>query len=630
MFDWMSPAAFFQTMARVALVWLAFYGAGKLLRKPLRVDSAFPLLPSEILGMLAFVVFTIPLSIIGILNRSVCPLFLVLLAIPGVLFVYGTLRDGFSWKRPGILQILLGLFFSFVVLLNFTHASMPELYFDDPLITYAFQPDRWLNEGKVFWLNETTFSAFPLLYEMTAVWPASLSTDRMNQLSILQVFQMSLLVVAVFRGLSVLNIRKSLWLGVSSVVLTSTAMYTWCSLAKTDTMAMLFCTLALASALRQKEKDYSLPTLSSWLFMGLAIASKQTAAVILVPFFIYSVRDFLRYSARFKVLALVSLIAIPGAYAVRTMLTTGSPTYPVYPVTSLLNSGWELEYPEEQMLVNNRSSQVHESRNFSFSKHIGVFFAFMEGNFLLLLAGIICAFFAGKCKDALTTIPLFIYLAFAIALFWPPWWGYKYSILAYPFAAILGVKLLDNMVLALTLVIIILALSFIVPGFIVAAGEVRPFTYRIAVAESVLSGNWQVESGYGIFGSSPEGMTNMWVNSYSSRNSVAVIFSIHEEKRYFFDGTVIVGWRHPLGQQLYLENTLEQELSILDSLKVDFVGFYRNQPSILGQEDRLAILDHIGIGDILEPIIIVNGNYLICKYNNYAHPAELTSRLVSH
>jgi len=94
-----------------------------------------------------------------------------------------------------------------------------------------------------------------------------------------------------------------------------------------------------------------------------------------------------------------------------------------------------------------------------------------------------------------------------------------------------------------------------------------------------------------------------------------VIFSILEEKRYFFDGTVIVGWRHPLGQQLYLDNTLEEEMRILDSLRVDYVGLYRENPAILNQEDRLAILDHIGMGDILEPLIIIDEGYLLCRYD---------------
>jgi len=70
-----------------------------------------------------------------------------------------------------------------------------------------------------------------------------------------------------------------------------------------------------------------------------------------------------------------------------------------------------------------------------------------------------------------------------------------------------------------------------------------------------------------------------------------------------------------VGHLLYLENSLEEELAILDGLGVDYVGFYRSDPAILKQEEKLAILDHIGVGDILEPVIIVDGGYLLCRYN---------------
>ncbi len=611
--DWMGPGAFLQTLARVAVVWLAFYGAGKLLRKPLRVDAAFPLLPSELLGMLAFVVLTVPLSVAGIMNRTLCPLLLVVLAIPGALFAYGELRDRSVLRKPGVLTVVLSLFLAFVMLLNFTNASMPNLAFDDPLITYAVQPDRWLNAGRIYWLAETGFSGFPLLYEMTAVWPASLSVDRMNQLSVLQVFQMSLLIVTVFRGLSLLRVKKGLWLPVAIIILLTTAMYNWCSMAKTDTMAIMFCTLALVSAIRQRDKGFEGSPLSSWLYMGMTLATKQTAIVALVPFLLYSAGSFARYAMKWKALALAAFIAVPGAYAVRTMLRTGSPTYPVNPVASMVREGWELVEPPENTTVNTRSSYLYEQKDFPLAKHIGIFFAYMEGNILLLLAGLAAALLHRKWGDALLTVPLFVYGACAIAVFWPPWWGSKYSILVYPFAAILGAKLLSNSRAGLITACILVIPSFVIPGFVIVAGDGKPFEYRTAVARSVIQGEWATESGYRMWMSTPEGMTHMWANSAISHESV--ILSLHEEKRYFFDGAVIVGWRHSVGQRLYLENSLEEELAILDTLGVDYVGFYRDNPAVLDQERKLAILDHIGTGEILEPVVMISGGYLLCRYN---------------
>lgn len=613
MFDWLSPLVFVQTLARVAVVWLAFYGAGKVLRKPLRIDAAFPLLPSELLGLLAFVFLAIPLSLFGIMNRTVCPVILLLMAIPGTLFAYGALRDRFPLPKPTPLTIVLGAFMVFVLILNFTYASMPNLAFDDPLVTYAVQPDRWLNHGGIYWLGETAFSGFPLLYEMTAVWPAAISSDRINQLSVLQVFQMSMLVVAVIRGMSLMRPGRGMKLPVIVTVLLTTSVYTWCSMAKTDTMALLFGTMALAAAVRQREKDFSGSPLSSWLFMGLTLATKQTAVIMLAPFLLYSAGSFFRYTVKWKALALAAFVAFPGAFAARTMLKTGSPTYPFYPVRSLVREGWELNRPQENTIVNTRSSYLYEHKNFPLAKHVGIFFAYMEGNVLLLIAGIVTALILKRWKDLYLVLPVLVYSALAIIAFWPPWWGAKYSIPFYPFVALLGAKLLSGSRAGAWIATILLLPSFIIPGFIAVAGEPRGYSYRTTIAGWVLMGEWNSESGYRMWLSTPEGMTHMWANT--ALPGETVIVSLHEEKRYFFDGTVIVGWRHPVAQRLYLENTLAEELAVLDELGTDYVAINRENPVVLDQERRLEILDHIGNGDLLEPVIIIDGGYLLCRYN---------------
>lgn len=613
MFDWLSPWIFLQTMARIIVVWLAFYGTGKMLRKPMRIDTILPLLPSEIVGLLAFVLFTIPLSVLGIMNRMVCPVLMVILAVPGALFSYGRARDCAHIMKPKVSNTILGVFLLFLLVLNFTHASMPNLAFDDPLITYAVQPDRWLNTGRVFWLEETTFSGFPLFYEMTAVWPASLSADRMDQISLLQVFQMSLLVVSIVRGLSIIRVKKSLWLPVCIIVLLTTSLYYWCSFAKTDTLAILFCTLALSSAVRQSEEKYTGSQLSSWFLMGCALATKQTSLLILVPFLLYSTKRFLRQSFKSKVLSLSLLALLPCVFAVRTMLKTGSPSYPVYPISSMVREGWELEEPHDNTMVNTRSSYLYEQKNFPLAKHIGIFFAYMEGNILLLLAGLVAAIVQKRSRDAAITLPVFVYSIAAIAAFWPPWWGAKYSILIYPFVALIGASLLSSAKAGKCVSVAMIIPAFVIPGFIAVAGDPRPFDYRFQVTESVLSGQWRSGTNYRMLMSTPEGMTQMWANEALPRGSV--LFSIHEEKRYFFDGTVIVGWRHPLGQLVYRDNSLEDELAVLDSLHVDYIGFYRENPAVLEQERLLAILDHIGVGEILEPVIIVDGGYMLCRYN---------------
>lgn len=106
----------------------------------------------------------------------------------------------------------------------------------------------------------------------------------------------------------------------------------------------------------------------------------------------------------------------------------------------------------------------------------------------------------------------------------------------------------------------------------------------------------------------------MWLNSAILEESR--ILALHEEKRYFFDHEIYVGWRHPATQALYLKNSLEEECAILDNVGIDYLTFYRSDPIISEMENKLVILNHIGYGKILEPVISVSGGYMICKYNS--------------
>ena len=615
MLDWMNPLVFFQTLIKVAIVWIAFYGAGHIAEAVFRIRKICPLLPKEISGALFLILLEIPLSVFGVMDRTVTPLLLLLFAVPGLLLLVKKLRNIEKPKKvsPGMIIGLTALLV--VAVLNLTYASMPNLMFDDPLVTYAVQPDRWLNSGRVYWLEETVFSGFPLTYEMMVVWPASLSSDRLEQLSILQVFQMTLLFFALFRGMQIIRIKKKFRIPLSITVLLCTMLYFWCSLAKTDTAAILFCTLALAAAVRELNDKSLKQQYTSWFLMGLALATKQTAILIVLPFVLYKGFHFIRSSARIKLVSLACISVLPVIFAVRTMIHTGSPIYPAHQIAGMVKSEWErIPPPEEILELNDRASQIYSSTNFSVAKHIGIFLTSMEGILLLMLGGLVVALLKKK-QEWLLFLPLAVYFAASIVVLWPPWWGAKYSILIYPFVALLGVKAMQSRErfssIFLTTVCV---LSFVIPGFIATANIVFPAYYRYTVAKSVFAGEWDSSSGYRILVSSPEGMTHMWLNSYLKEPSV--ILSLHEEKRYFCDHTIYVGWRHPATQNLYLDNTLEDECVILDDIGVDYVLFYRSDPGVAEIEDRLLILDHIGMNEILEPVIRVSGNLLVCRYNS--------------
>ena len=205
MLEWLNPTALIFSFTRVLVVWSSFYWLGSVLEKPLRVKSIFPLIPKELTGILALMVFSVMLSLFGILNRIITPGTLLLLALPGLLYVVRRVLRVLSNWSFSIIQIILIVLFLLVASISISYSSVPNFGFDDPLITYAVQPDKWLNNGGIYWIRETAFSGFPLTYEMIALWPASLAFDRLDQLSILQVFQTTLLIIAIFRGLQILH-----------------------------------------------------------------------------------------------------------------------------------------------------------------------------------------------------------------------------------------------------------------------------------------------------------------------------------------------------------------------------------------------------------------------------------------
>lgn len=610
----MSPLAFLQTIVRVSIVWVSFYGAGYFIDKYFNTKKLFPLLPREISGALFFILLDIPLSLLGILNRTVAPFILLLFSVPGLLLLVRKLRNRENSEKVTVMRIIGTAALLAVVILNLTYASMPNLQFDDPLITYAVQPDTWLNSGRIYWIEENEFSGFPLIYEMLAVWPASLSSDRMDQLSVLQVFQMSLLFLALFRGMQLMEIKKKFKTPLAFIVLICSMLYYWCSLAKTDTAAILFCTLALASLIREIS-DRSIRPYSSWFFMGLALATKQTASLVLIPFLMYGVFRLWKESWRVMVTAFLFIAFAPGLFGIRTMLKTGSLTYPAYYVPSMVKKEWILiPEPDEIAMLNNRDSELYDNRNTSLLKLIAIFPTSMEGILLLILGGFVVSLFQMN-KSWVLFLPLVAYFIVAIVVLWPPGWGAKYSILIYPFVALLGVKMIQYKDRFGSFYIpIVCIISFIVPGFIIAPTIVFPAAYRYSVTNSIIRGDWDAEFGYKVIPSSGEGMTHMWLNSFLTEPST--ILSLHEEKRYFCDHAIYVGWRHPVTQYLYLDNTLEEECAILDELGIDYVTFYRKDPMFLDMENRLRLLDHIGVDDILKPMVIVSDDFLVCRYNS--------------
>jgi len=352
--------------------------------------------------------------------------------------------------------------------------------------------------------------------------------------------------------------------------------------------------------------------------MGMALATKQTSIIVLLPFLLYGGYRLYKSTIKVKLIAMICLAIVPSAFAVRTMLKTGSPVYPVHQISFLVKDHWRfLPPPEEIQELNDRDSDMHLESNYGLAKHIGIYLMRMEGLLLLMVGGLAVALLK-RDHSWLLFLPVLLYFAVAVVVLWPPWWGVKYTILIFPFIALLGVKSMQSKEkFSSAYLLVICLLSFTVPGYLVSSDMFYSANFRFSLAKSVLTGKWDTSAGYKFNISSSEGMTQMWLNSYLLQDSR--ILSLHEEKRYFCDHQIFVGWRHPATQSLYLENTIEEECAILDDLEIDYVTFYRPDPSIASMENRLVMLNHIGRDDILEPVIAVSGNYLVCRYNS---PAE--------
>ena len=619
MTNWLGLEPFLYTLLRVTIVWLAFYGTGLPFCKLTFIKRHFELMPSVVFGMLLYSVLALILSLFGVMTRTIVAILLVPGAIYGLLNLVSSIRNSsFIHHRPGAVQLVLGSLWLIIILTSLMFASIPNVQFDDPQVIYAVRPDLWLSSGAVHWLHETNFSGFPFMAELISIFPAALSSDRLDQLSILQVFQFSMLIASVIIGFKLLGVKRKMFF-ITAILITHVSVLTVsASYAKTDITCMLFITIALASLVRGILVKHENFDYTPFFALGLAFSSKLTSALFLIPFTLYAFYYLKKmFSIRTLAFSLLALASVPVLFGIRTMAETGSPTYPVFPIRSLLND--EYNSPPEPEEINRGNDRANNSSLFTMlpvPKNVAIFFASMEGVFLLLLAGAIAAAFR-KSPLLWLSLPVLVYFVFGILMYWPPWWGAKYTIQIYPFVGILGAYYISSFAKKpLLLCSPILLVSIIIPGFVISPSTNASFPDRLRynIANSFISGDWNpgTHNFPGLHFQSPEVITHLWMNEIVPEGST--ILSLHQEKRYFSDNRVIVAWRHPQSLYLFQDNSLAEEIAILEDLGVDYVTFYRNDPLPYELENDVILLDHIGTGMILEPVHIIQ-EFVICRFN---------------
>jgi hypothetical protein len=606
---WLGLGPFMWAILRVAIVWLAFLGAGTLVLGAGRIGRLFGRLPRVAAGMTVYMALAVLLSLWGLLTRTAVSVAVAAGAVPGAITAARSLRRRGArgeGSRVHPLVLLPAVLALYLVVTGLMLAARPELNFNDSQVTYMVQPDRWLNSGRMEFLDETTFSAFPMTAEILLVFPSSLSSDRLDQLILGQVFSHSLLIWTVFLSMIVLSFSRE-WFPAGIIAVTGCPiLLLWTHFAKPDAFALFFLTVSLSILLRQIQEDAGPPDLSPYPLLGLALTSKLTAypaLVLFVPMYLYLLHS-RKPGTGFLAASLTVAALLPLAFAVRTVLHTGSPFFPFAPLPSLLRPEWRMPGIElTYAVLSDRSSHFYPS--VGFLQNIGQYFAAWNSSVFLLAGGYILTLKrelpAGRTLVLSGTAA---YAVLSLLLYYPAWWGAKYGILLIPFAALAGLWMLRKVKRGLVIgTAAAMALYFLYESPLSPA-EHWGIPFRNGLISSYVCGEWTIGD-FDVLDAQPELAATLWMNGHLPPNSTVLSFNV--KKRYFSDHRWIVAWRHPAAARLYLENSLEDEVGILEELGVDYVFLETGNPAPFDDENRVELFSRMGPGDLLDPVAAIDG-----------------------
>ncbi len=572
--------------------------------------------------MLLYMVAAVLLSLLHLLTRGFLSIFIIMGALTGLVLLYMRLKKYFSifrFKLKHSVIILPFLLAGYILITNLMLAGRPEMNFNDTQVTYLVQPDRWLNDGQISFLDETIFSAFPMTSEMLLLLPSSLAADRMDQLILGQLFEQSMIIGLILFCMAILGFGWK-WYPAALISITGcSTILLWCHLVKPDATALFFVTIALTILLKQMlDKEYH-SDLSAFIVMGLALTSKITIYIVLIPFIIMYVYNILhsKPDRYYRFSSIILLIVLPLIFMLRTFIHTGTFFYPHASFTSLLKPEWVMpELHLTYITFADRSSYFFPE--VGFFQNIWHYFGTWNSSFFLLLGGYILTI--GRkylTRRTLILAGFGIYAIISIVLFYPAWWGAKYGIMLIPFATLFGLYMFRHLKYGLLSATVLTVIIYFIYDTSLSPTEHYGLEFRNGLIESYASSNWKV-SGCQILDNQKELKITLWMNSHLPDNSN--ILSFYLTKRYFSNHRWINAWQYPVAAHLYLDNTIVDEVNILKELSIDYIILTEDNPAPFDDENSVELFTRIGRGSVLEPVVNIDGNtiYRFC-------PANLTS-----
>ena len=509
------------------------------------------------------------LSLLNLFKREVLSAIIIAGAIAGFYFFLQNAKrfakkTGFSGTGTAILILVTG----FLLAGNLLRASIPDTN-PDALTAYAVAPDRWLDNGEITYLEDSIFSGFPWTGEIISSWPASLSTDPMDQLSVLQIFQMTMLLAAAFTAWKLLSGGLNSLLLIACACMGTSMLVQWASLPKFEMTVLFFTTVAFGMLLKQYLTGGRVFSLIPFLAMGFALATKVTSYILLPSFLLLLL--FLPVYRKFSHIlpGILLMILPPAVFAVNTCAHTGAPFYPdilsVFPPDSehiIVDIPEIAAHARANAASNDLLVETEPDRFFT---NLGRLIESWGLPVYIFIIGTVFSLISrNRFRVYVPFACMLIYAVISSIVFDPVKWGAKYAYLMSPVLAATGVNWSGEL----------FKKKYVFYGYLIALLIISSVSNRV---HAILTYPYFAESNG--FNSGRE-VEVQPLHEWCNRNLPAGsrLLSLWKRERYFCDHDIIVLENHPLARRLFLAPSLAEEMSLLERMDLDYVYFNSEDP----------------------------------------------------